>query len=58
MNKDEAVQALKDINRSDQESAHGDADGVLLRFLIDNGFNEIADEWDKVDSDCGGFWYT
>ncbi len=58
MTKDEAVKLLNECPRDDQECAHGDADGVLLLFLNENGYKEIADAWEKVDEECGGFWYA
>lgn len=61
MDKDEAVKALKAISDADYydtESAHDGADGILLKFLTDSGFKDIADAWEAVDEKVGGFWYA
>lgn len=38
----------------DPESAHVDADGVLLAFVPD----EVRDAYERVRARCGGFWYA
>jgi len=58
MTKEEAIKELSEIDRDDQERAHGEADSVLLNFLHDNGYREITDAYSKLDDECGGFWYA
>lgn len=55
---DEAIEALRAIHGGDQESAHGQADDELLKFLRNIGAKRVADEWSAVAVRCGGFWYA
>jgi hypothetical protein len=42
----------------DCQSAHGDADDLVLSFLNDIGCGEIADAWHAEQTAQGGFWYA
>ena len=56
-----AVKALCEIKKTqkgDKEAAHIEADKILLRFLCDAGFEEVAKAWLQADEDSGGFWYA
>lgn len=57
MTKEEAIKKLNQIKVGDNESAHCIADGILLEFLAENGFEDIADAWRGTD-DRVGFWYA
>ena len=57
MTKEEAVRQLNEISIGDPEFAHHQADAVLLLFLKENGFEDIADAWRDAD-DRAGFWYA
>jgi hypothetical protein len=49
MNKDEAIAALKQlVEGSDFESAHCQADEILLEFLRANGGQDVADEYERL----------
>lgn len=51
---DEIVKELsKCVLNGDTEQAHSDADVVLINFIRELGYNNIADEWEKVDK-----WYA
>lgn len=41
----------------DAEVAHSEADAILLLFLRDHGFSDIADTYEEV-RDKVGFWYA
>ncbi len=45
-----ALNALKEINLRDPERAHGQADDILLEFITDAGFAEIADLYNNMAS--------
>lgn len=57
-----AEEAVKDLRKllgsGSTETAHGHADDIILQALRDLGFPQIADAWDEVDEDHGGFWYA
>lgn len=56
--KKEAIDKLQAISRGDQEYAHCRADEAVTEFLRAAGYGEIADAWDAVADECGGFWYA
>ena len=58
MTKEEAIEQLNAIDGGDPEIAHGAADNILLTFLEDNGFEEVAQSWVSAESRAGGFWYA
>lgn len=59
MTEQEAIAALKLTGESmDKEQAHQDADSVLLNFLADDGYDDIANAFIAADDNCGGFWYA
>ncbi len=51
------IYKLDQIN-TDTEAAHVKADEVLLEWLRNNGHEDIADAYDRVEDRCGGFWYA
>lgn len=56
MRETEAVEKIREIIRDygeDPETSHPKADQVLIEFLRDRGFSELADEWEKVPR-----WYS
>ena len=58
MNKYEAIEKLNAIEAGDTEAAHSEADRILLQFLADSGFKDIANAWESVDDRVDGFWYA
>lgn len=60
MTKDEAIESLDAVARNfrwDPESAHGAAENILLAFLDDNGYQDLANKYLEV-RDSVGFWYA
>ncbi len=54
MTREEAIAALKDCQTSgDTEATHSEADDVLCKFLVALGYQDVVDEWEKVDK-----WYA
>jgi len=54
MTKEEVIEELKRCQKiKDAGEAHCDADWALLNFLISLGFQDIVDEWHKVEK-----WYS
>ena len=45
------------IDTSDPKRAHCEADQALWAFVYATT-PEIAYAWNKVESDCGGWWYA
>ena len=48
---DMAIKKLDHIGRvaaKDPEGAHSDCDNILLQFIRDTGFEEVADAYNKV----------
>lgn len=43
---------------TDNERVHGNADDLLLDALRELGFGQLADAWDELQEDVGGFWYA
>jgi len=58
MTKGEAIELLNNISIGDTEATHIEADQILLQFLSENGFIEVARAWSKASDRCGGFWYA
>ncbi len=58
MTKDEAIEKLNAIDHGDIESSHIEADSILLGFLRDNGFADVAAAWESAEKRCDGFWYA
>ena len=52
---EEAVQRLQSLG-GDSESAHSEADRILLEFLTCQEFVVVSNAWEKARSDIG-FWY-
>lgn len=57
MTQEEAIKELDAIN-ADKEMAHVEADAVLIQFLRDNGFADVADAWTNCEERHNGFWYA
>ena len=54
MTREQAIDELKKLQEpGDTEAAHGDADDVLCRLLSSLGYQDVVDEWEKVDK-----WYA
>jgi hypothetical protein len=54
MSREQAMARLKELqNNGDTEAAHGYADDVLCALLRSLGYDDVVDEWDKVDK-----WYA
>ena len=50
MNKKEALEKLKECQKSDAtEAAHCDADDILCELLIGFGYQDVVDEYHKVN---------
>lgn len=57
MTKYDAVMMLDRLDDSDPESAHGEAEDILMAFLKANEFPEVAEAFEKA-RDRVGFWYA
>ena len=56
MSREEAIkelQRIQEIGSGDPEWAHSAADGIICTLLIDLGYQDVIDEWDKVEK-----WYA
>lgn len=54
MDRQKAIDELKIAQGNfDTEAAHGSADEVLCRLLSALGYQDVVDEWEKVDK-----WYA
>lgn len=54
MTREEAIAKLKDLQKSgDTEAAHGDADQIICDLLSELGYQDVVEQWDKVDK-----WYA
>lgn len=52
------VEKLMESKNSDNELTHIIADDILLSALRDLGFGDLADTFEKVEDEVGGFWYA
>ncbi len=51
---DRAIERLKSLQGSgDAEIAHSEADRVLIDLLLELNFDDVVEEWQKVDK-----WYA
>lgn len=58
MTRQEAISALEKWHEgSDEEIAHGLCDEVLVNFLYDNGYEDVAQAWMDARTRVG-FWYA
>lgn len=54
MNEMEAIKKLEVCqSNSDIETAHEEADDIIVEFLIEAGYKEVANAYDKVHK-----WYS
>lgn len=54
MNEEEAIKMLKACQSSpDIETAHEEADEIIAEFLVDAGYKEVAEAYDRVQK-----WYS
>lgn len=54
MSREEAIRQLKQAQENgDIESAHSKADYVLCALLAELGYQDVLDEWEKVEK-----WYA
>lgn len=52
--RDKAIKELRDCQKpGDTEAAHSDADKALCKLLVALGYQDVVDEWEKVDK-----WYA
>lgn len=58
MTKEQAIAALERWQEgADKEIAHDICDDVLVNFLYDNGFEDVAKAWMDARTRVG-FWYA
>ena len=54
MTEEEAIKMLEICqSNSDVETAHEEADDIIVEFLVDAGYRKVADAYDKVHK-----WYS
>lgn len=54
MTREKAIFALKQCQKNeDTRDAHEEADGTLCNLLIDLGYEDVVQEWEKVNK-----WYA
>ena len=53
-----AVAMMCSVPPGDQESAHAEADRILLDYLRATGAGDLADAWERLSTEAGGFWYA
>jgi hypothetical protein len=54
MDREDAIEQLKALQvGGDIEAGHGEADDILCRLLISLGYQDVVDEWNKVEK-----WYA
>lgn len=54
MSREEALSALRECQKyGDKELAHIEADQILCTLLTQEGFNDVVDEFTKLDK-----WYA
>ena len=55
MTREEAINELRECEKmvSDPEGAHSMADDILCKLLISLGYQDVVDEWDKIEK-----WYA
>ncbi len=54
MDKEAVINELKNLQEiDDPEYAHIEADDLLVKFLRSLGYDDIVDEWVKIDK-----WYS
>lgn len=49
---------LKLSSLGDNEVVHAEADDLLLNALKDLGLGELAEAFQTVEKEVGGFWYA
>jgi hypothetical protein len=57
MTPDEAIKKLDALDAEDQESAHVEAEEIVLRLLRHHGFADVADAFERA-KDRVRFWYA
>ncbi len=54
MTREQAILELKELQKSgDIEGAHCEADGVICKLLEALGYQDVTEEWAKIDK-----WYS
>jgi hypothetical protein len=54
MTREEAIARLKELQTGgDIEAEHSDADEVICMLLVSLGYQDVVDEWNKVEK-----WYA
>ena len=57
MDIERAIKELDDLDGTDRELLHGDADEILSTFIATNGYPEVAKAYRDARSRVG-FWYA
>ena len=59
MTPEEAIRKLSELNvpDGDNEGIHLLADGILVKFIRENGYPEVAEAWLDLREDVE-FWYV
>jgi hypothetical protein len=57
MTHEDVLQALETMQAGDNEAVHYAADDLLLNFLRSEGYNDIAEAYERA-RDRVGFWYA
>lgn len=57
MNRADVIKALSEIDASDPEAAHAEADELLLTYLNEIGEGEVTLAYGQVIARCG-WWAT
>ena len=50
---DELAERMSELRSPDVEASHSDANGLLLRFMRENGYGKTADAFEALDN-----WYA
>ncbi len=56
-NREQVIQKLNEVDESDPEEAHIQADSLILEFLKLNGFEDVAQAYEDVVNRCA-WWAT
>ncbi len=54
---DQACEELNALTSADPESAHGEADDVVMEVLRLHNLSHVADAFERASERCG-FWYA
>jgi len=54
----DTINMLESLKDDTPHEAHVDADAILIQFLRDIGYEDVADAWERLEENVGGFWYS